>query len=320
MKRSILALASMLLMAHGMATAQSLASKPGTVFRDCRGCPEMVVVPAGSFVMGSSDAETLREGMQPEARVREQPVHTVNLGKPFAVGKFELTRGEYAAFAEATKRDPGSVCTTWDQAKNLWQDVPGATWRAPGFPQTDRDPVTCVSYDDAQAYAGWLSAKTRKSYRLITEAEWEYMARASTTTSRYWGDDTEQICRHANVSDRTASDAHPALLDDPGRAVPCRDGYVYTAPVGRYSANPFGIHDVIGNVWEWVEDCYSATYEGAPTDGSAWILPACDRRVVRGGGWYARNYFNRSAARSRELPGSRMGTLGIRLVRELEVR
>ncbi len=300
--------------------AVSALSLPGTAFRDCPSCPEMVVVPAGSFLMGSTDAETTPEGMDAEARAREQPVHQVTLSRPFAVGKFEITRAEYRAFAEATQRPAGAVCLTWDQGKNLWQDVPGATWRDPGYPQTERDPVACVSYDDARDYAAWLSSRTHKTYRLINEAEWEYMARAGTRSSRYWGDDAATICQHANVSDQAAAEAHPGLREQQGRLVSCRDGYVYTAPVGQFGANPFGIYDVIGNVWEWVADCYSPTYVGAPADGSAWIVADCGRRVVRGGGWYARNWFNRAAARSREDPSSRMGTLGIRLVRELEAR
>jgi formylglycine-generating enzyme required for sulfatase activity len=277
----------------------------------------MVVVPAGSFSMGASEAESAREGVQPDGGARERPVHRVVVPTAFAVGRFELSRGEYAAFVRASGRAAGAVCTTWDQSKNDWGEVAEATWQQPGFPQTDRDPVVCVSYDDALAYAEWLSHKAGHRYRLPTEAEWEYVARAGTTTARYWGEDATAICRHANVSDLASGNVHPVLAAQPDRIVPCRDGYPYTAPVGRFGANPFGLYDVIGNVWEWVADCFMPSYDGAPTDGSAWIVPGCERRVVRGGGWYSRNWFNRAAGRSRETPGSRMGTLGIRLARDL---
>lgn len=300
------------------ASAQSLPSKPGTVFHDCKGCADMVVIPAGSFQMGASEAETAREGLTPEAGSRERPVHKVTIAKPFALGKFEVTRAQYAAFAKATKRPDGAVCLTWDQKKNDWLDVQGATWHDPGFPQTDKDPVACVSLDDAEAYAAWLSTKTGKHYRIPSEAEWEYAARAGTATARYWGDDATAACAHANVSDLTAAETHPALKTQDGRLLPCTDGYVYTAPVGKFDANAFGLYDMIGNVWEWVEDCYSETYTGAPTDGSAWITPNCERRTVKGGGWYARNWFTRAAARSREVKDAHMATLGFRLARDLD--
>ncbi len=299
------------------ALAQSAKSKPGTKFKDCRDCPEMVVVPAGSFTMGSTDAETTPEGMDAEARKREQPTHKVTISKPFAIGRFEVTRQQYAAFVKETKQPGSKVCTTWNQEKNAWLDVEGATWDKTNFPQTNKDPVACVSLDDATAYAAWLSEKTKKKYRVPSEAEWEYAARGGTATSRYWGNDASTVCTYGNISDAAAAEPHPDLKKDPTRLMACRDGYVYTAPVGKFKPNGYGLYDVIGNVWEWTADCYTPQYEGAPTDGSAWKKD-CERHVVKGGGWYARNWFNRAAARSREFANASMGTLGIRVVRDLE--
>lgn len=314
MIRSVVLAACLVLLA---AHVQAQAQLPGTKFKDCRDCPEMVVVPAGSFTMGSSDPETIREGLEPDARRREQPAHTVTLARPFAIGRFEVTRRQYAVFARETRRPGSKMCTTWNQDKNAWLDVEGATWDKPNFPQTDEHPAVCVSLEDAQAYAAWLSARTGKTYRVPSEAEWEYAARGGMTTSRYWGDDAAEVCQYGNISDSAAAEVHPDLRKEPTRLMACRDGYVYTAPVGKFAPNRFGLHDVIGNVWEWTADCYTPNFDGAPTDGSAWQKD-CERYVVKGGGWYARNWFNRAAGRSREYANAAMGTLGIRLVRELD--
>lgn len=140
-----------------------------------------------------------------------------------------------------------------------------------------------MSLEDAQAYAAWLSARTGKRYRVPSEAEWEYAARGGMSTSRYWGDDAAEVCQYGNISDAAAAEAHPDLRKEPTRLMACHDGYVYTAPVGKFAPNRFGLHDVIGNVWEWTADCYTPNFDGAPTDGSAWKKD-CERYVVKGGG------------------------------------
>ncbi len=132
-----------------------------------------------------------------------------------------------------------------------------------------------------------------------------------------WGEGFEQVCAHANSSDLSRAQAHGGLADEPTRFFNCNDGFVYTAPVGSFPPNPFGLHDVIGNIWEWVQDCFFPTYQGAPVDSSAWLVEGCDRRVVRGGGWYSRVWFVRPAGRSREPPEYRSMTLGLRVLREL---
>lgn len=217
----------------------------------------MVVVPAGKFTMGSPAGEKGRDS-------DEGPQHTVMIPRSFAAGKYEISRDEYARFAEATGRGEGDGCSSWTGTE--WKKEASKSWRNPGFSQTERDPVVCVSWDDAKAYVRWLSEKTKKKYRLLTEAEWEYAARAGTTTSRFWGDNADQSCSYANVADLTAKDQFSSWT-----VANCRDSYVYTAPVGTFRPNGFGLYDVLGNVWEWVEDIYHDSYQGAPTDDSAWM-------------------------------------------------
>lgn len=141
-----------------------------------------------------------------------------------------------------------------------------------------------MTWEDASTYVAWLSQKAGADYRLLSEAEWEYAARAGTTTTRFWGDDGNMSCGHANGADLTAKAQVPQLSNAP--TANCNDSYAYTAPVGSYRANAFGLHDMLGNVYEWTQDCWSANYVGAPTDGSAWIMTGnCGVRVLRGGGW-----------------------------------
>ncbi len=312
---SILAIPA-LLWVNSVATAAGVALSSGAVFRDCPDCPEVVVIPAGTFTMGSTPEETERANLRPDISPREWPAHQVTIAKPFAMGRFEITRQQYAEFVEATGQPEGEVCTTWNLATGKWEPVKGASWRNPGFPQGEDHPAGCLSLDDVQSYAAWLSEKTGQRYRIPTDAEWEYVARAGTQTMQSWGDSFDDICKYANSSDLDRAAVHGGLEEEPTRFFLCHDGYVYTAPVGSYPPNQFGLYDVIGNIWEWVEDCYFATYEGAPTDGSAW-LGDCDRLVVRGGGWFSRVWFVRPAGRSREYPDYRSMTLGLRVVREL---
>jgi len=295
------------------ATAQSL--KPGTTFRDCPTCPEMVVVPTDAFVMGSTPAEAAAANVPQDQGMREQPAHPVTIANRIAVGRYELTVAEYAAFATEMDRPANNNCTTWDTAQGKFGEVASATWESPGYPQTDRHPVGCLTLDDARAYAKWLSQKTRQHYRLPSEAEWEYVARADGVAGTA-GD----ICAQANVSDAARLEAHGGNGADATRFFSCRDDFVYAAPVGSFPANAFGLSDVIGNIWEWTEDCFVPNYDGAPADGSARITKTCDRYVVRGGGWYSRTWFARSPGRSRETPDYRSSTLGVRIVRDMTGR
>jgi formylglycine-generating enzyme required for sulfatase activity len=252
---------------------------PGTVFKDCADCPEMVVIPAGRFAMGADPDEEEREALSGQFRNRSQPQHGVNV-KRFSAGKFEVTRGQYRMFAEATGRSSDG-CFIWTGAE--FEKDQTRDWRNPGYAQDDLHPVACVSWDDASAYVRWLSQKTGGDYRLLTEAEWEYAARAGTATTRFWGDAGDVSCGYANGADLTTRAQVPGASDWP--VANCSDRYAYTAPVGSYRANAFGLYDMLGNVGEWTQDCWNGNYRGAPTDGSAWTAGDCFLRAVRSGSW-----------------------------------
>ena len=202
----VCALAVALMVTLAQALAQTPA--PGRSFRDCsNGCPEMVVVPQGSFTMGAPAGEEERENLPNQRRGRAVPQHLVTIRHKFAIGKFDVTRDEYAQFVAETNRPDPDSCITVNASGTDFIATNG-NWHSPGFPQTGRDPVVCVSWDDAQAYVAWLSAKTGHVYRLPTEAEWEYAARAGTTTARYGSDNPAEICRYTNVADLDFSEQH----------------------------------------------------------------------------------------------------------------
>lgn len=173
-----------------------------------------------------------------------------------------------------------------------------------------------MSWEDAKAFAAWLSRKTGRNYRLLTEAEWEYAARAGSSTARPWGEDPNQACTHANVGDLARSRiVSPGKGKRWARFHDCDDRYGYTAPVESYTANRFGLYDMLGNVWEWTEDCWNESYAGAPPDGSAWLTGDCARRVVRGASWRLNPRSARSANRCRIIAGSRYVNFDFRLAR-----
>ena len=232
-----------------------------------------MVIPAGTFQMGSGPEDD-------EAYHHEKPWRRVTVGR-FALGLYEVTRADYAAFVTATGHDSGDECIEW--IGNEWNTNAGWSWREPGFAQHPGHPVVCVSWPDAQAYAAWLSLETGASYRLPSEAEWEYAARAGTATRRYWGDSSSAQCEYANGADEAAKRRNSNLVV----VVPCDDRSVYTAAAGSYAKNAFGLFDMLGNVWEWTEDCWHDRYgRGVPTDGSAWTRGGnCSRHVLRGGAW-----------------------------------
>jgi formylglycine-generating enzyme required for sulfatase activity len=198
---------------------------------------------------------------------------------------------------KATGYQAGGPCWIYSKAKGDYIKSAANEWRDPGFAQGGNHPVVCVNWDDATAYSRWLSQKTGKGYRLPTEAEWEYAARAGTVTGRYWGWENGEACQYANVADQTAAGALAWAANDEKYIFLCTDGNVYTAPVAQYRANSFGLYDVLGNVEEWTQDCYNSRYSGAPTDGSAWLTGDCSLRVIRGGSWDAVPRFVRSALR-----------------------
>jgi formylglycine-generating enzyme required for sulfatase activity len=269
--------------------------KPGAgkveQFKDCLTCPEMVMVPAGRFTMGSSSSEPGRH----DRPLTEEPQHEVTISMAFAVGRYAVTRGEFATFvAETNHTNPrqhlSDRCNTFENGQ--WDLRPGRTFRNPGFTQDDRHPVVCVDWDDARAYASWVSRKSGKTYRLLSEAEREYVTRAGTTTAFWWGSSitAEQANYNGNV-----------IFPGGGSKGEYRQR---TVPVDSFRPNPWGLYNVHGNVWEWTEDCWHENYQGAPTDGSAWISGQCitsDRAltnvVVRGGSWFRGPRDLRSASR-----------------------
>lgn len=255
----------------------------GAVFQDAPFGPEMVVVPAGKFMMGSPDDE-------PERSTNEGPRHEVTFARPFAVGRHAVTRGQFAAFVNATGHNAAR------------------RWREPGFRQDDGHPVVWISLGDVKAYAAWLAEITGRSYRLLTEAEWEYVTRAGSTTPFWWG---------SSITPEQANYNGNYVYEGGGRNGKYRRG---TVPVDSFDPNPWGIYNAHGNVWEWCEDTWHDTYDGAPTDGSAWISKSASRTkqsglVVRGGSWGSYPQVLRSAHR---IGGAvKNGHLGFRLARML---
>ena len=248
----------------------------GKRFRDCAECPEMVVIPAGSFMMGSPN---------------ERPEHQVEIGEPLAVGVYEVTREEYGAFVSETGYAGGTSCRVYTGGE--WREREGTGWRNPGYSQTRRDPVACVSWKDAQEYVTWLRGKTGEEYRLLSEAEWEYAVRAGTQTRYSFGDEI------------TESDANYG--GNMGK----------TQPVGSYGANGFGLYDMHGNVWEWVQDCWNDNYRGAPSNGDAWESGNCSHRVLRGGSWDSYPRDLRTANRFWGGTGDRSDDHGFRVAQTL---
>ena len=271
--------------AEGVTSTSTVEPQPGEVFHDCPTCPELVVVPAGSYQMGSPAHEVARHD-------DEGPVHRVRIANPFAVGVYEVTVGEYGRFVETTSYEGEEECYMYTGV-----NFEKVSWRDPGFRQTERDPVVCVSWEDAQAYAAWLSEETGQGYRLLSEAEWEYVARAGTTTPFHFGETISPSQANYDGGYYDESD------DDYYYGGGYRSGYgpgqhgEQTMPVGSFEANAFGLYDVHGNVWEWVQDCWHENYNGAPSDGRAWETGDCRRRVWRGGSWEDGPWMLRSAKR-----------------------
>ncbi len=294
-----------------------VSTNPGETFNDCRDCPDMVVIPAGSNQMGSTADERRREGVLKLFADREEPRHLVTIAKPFAMSKYEVTRGLYAQFAKETHLSDAEGCAVYDPKTDKWPIQAGFSWHHPGFPQTDKHPAVCISWTDAHAFAAWFAQKTGKPYRLPSEAEWEYAARGGTDTARYWGDAAEPACEKTNIMSRGTLQklGWPASWNN---ELLCSGDHAFTQPVGSYDANPFGLYDMIGNVWEWVADCYHENYIGAPADGSAWDEPNCKTRLPRGGAFHSSPWLARAATRGKSDPVYPGVAAGIRLVRDLD--
>jgi formylglycine-generating enzyme required for sulfatase activity len=257
------------------------------VFGDCADCPQMVIVQPGSFRMGSAAGEKGREA-------DEGPQRDVRFNKRFAIARTEVTFAQW----QACNKDGVCLQNPSDE----------------GWGRGDR-PVINVSYQDVQQYLAWLRKKTGRDYRLPTEAEWEFAARAGSSAARYWGDEVTDACRFANVYDRTGK----AHTDFQREVHNCFDGFPQTSPVGKFKANEYGLFDMLGNVWEWVEDCWHDNYQGSPEDGSsAWVAKGdCGKRVVRGGAWISDPRQVRAAERNGSPVTTRNRYLGFRVARSM---
>ncbi len=235
--------------------------------------PPMVNIPAGEFLMGSNRYP------------KEKPIHKVSVNA-FKISKYEVTIQQFKQFAAATNYITGNECWKFvSEGGGPFKDgilVAPGNWLTPEYAPSDFHPVMCVSWDDANAYLKWLSQQTEKKYRLPTEAEWEYAAGAGSTTKYFFGNDDKDLCQYANALDESGMRAFVRDNQYKKRDMKCDDGAEYTTVVGMYKPNAFGLYDMIGNVSEWVEDCDHENYEGAPTDGSAWISEKCYMRSRKG--------------------------------------
>ena len=274
-----------------------IEKQPGEEFQDCDECPMMVVVPAGSYMMGSPSSEKARDES-------EGPVHRVTIREPFAVGVYEVTRQEFSRFVFDTGHDMGDSCQFFD-AKGR-RKTGSIGWLNPGYRQTEQDPVVCISWKDTRRYVAWLRSRTGKQYRLLSESEWEYVARAGKTTPFHTG--VTISTDEANYNGRRSYGS-----------VPVGEYRKRTTPVGTFWPNAFGLYDVHGNVWEWVEDCWNDSYEGASEDGRAWETGNCFDRVLRGGSWDTEGPYLRVTRRLADPHGSRTYSRGLRVALTLAV-
>jgi formylglycine-generating enzyme required for sulfatase activity len=264
------------------------APHPRSTFKDCEDCPEMIPLSAGEFVMGSLEDDPWR------APLDEGLPRRVVIKKPVAIGKFEVTVHQFATFVSEIQMPAGNLCQvivgdTGTGRRSFIMGPPESSFRKPGFEVGETHPAVCISWDDAERYVAWIKGRTGKPYRLPTEAEWEYAARAGTQTRYSFGDDASALCGYGRFA-------------DPGSFFPWRDGCsrgaAGPAPVGQRMANPWGIFDMHGNAWEWVEDCWTTNTSEIPTDGSAFSRPyGCSMRVIRGGSWANGPSTQRSAVR-----------------------
>ena len=281
----------------------------GKEFHDCPNCPEMVVVPPGSFMMGSSETEVETGGKSYKLPQHEMPRHRVTITEPFAVGKYEVTLKEFGEFVRATNRDMGEDAGFFGSkcaSRYFSLALSNKHWRDPGYEQDDRSPVTCISWEDAVDYTNWLSRETGQPYRLLSESEWEYTARASTQTLFHFGNSLSST--KANYD----SMHNIEFSDD-------RGFHEKATRVGSFRPNQFGLHDMHGNLLELVTDCWHENYEGAPRDSRAWISGGdCKLRVARGGAWIHRASLLRSAYRTAVKEKDRYNHYGFRVARAID--
>ncbi len=292
-------------------------------------------IPAGEFLMGSDEtAGRLAVAFPTIERERfeladEAPVHRVRITRPFYMGRHEVTVGQFRRFVDASGYRPESIAdgtggygydpnhdrSTSPVRESFAGRDPRYSWQHTGFAQGDDHPVVNISWNDAQAMARWLSGIEGRRYRLPTEAEWEYACRAGTGTRYHGGDDPAGLLRIGNLFDQDSARQWPQWTAD---ALPGRDGYPFTAPVGRFAANAWGLHDMHGNAWEWIGDWYGSDYYGRSPNQDPTGPDHGDVRVRRGGSWHTWPFYARSSFRNWSAPDTRYVLVGMRLVMEAE--
>lgn len=287
------------------------------VVQDCASCPRMIVIPAGTYSVGSPNDEPGRYPNEPSM----EPVAVAR----FAVAEAEITRGQFAEFVSDTNHDMSGGCYTPGKLDDLLSDLdPEANWRSPGFEQTDEHPVVCVSWNDASAFADWLSRRTGQNYQLPNELSWEVAARGGTVTPYFWGKAVGSGCGEMNGGDLSLSEKWPEWAErteltrqsiEPNAVIiQCRDGFAFTSPHRSFRPNAFGLFDMTGNVWEWVLDCGDEQKIVESSRGATAGLE-CQRRRTRGGSWNDWPVDLRSSVRKRLEPSYRRNDTGFRLVR-----
>ena len=302
----------LVLLGTGAANAQTDPAR----FRDCSTCPEMVVVPAGDFMRGSPQDEPRRNL---DSRNHDEDDLEGPGGKrervsvpAFALGVYEVTNGQFARFVEDTGYEMPGGCISDPDGDGIWAAEEAGTWKNLGRDFRDDFPASCIDWHAANAYVHWLGLRTGGRYRLPTEAEFEYALRAGSDTAYHFGDDPELLCEYGNVPDQSRNALWPEMV-----TTACSDGYADMAPVGKFKPNAFGLHDMTGNVWEWLADCYERSYANVPTDGSALVKDDCGAYSIRGGSWGYDLPSLRSADRSDDPPDILFDGIGLRVARNL---
>ncbi|CAM2194958.1 Sulfatase-modifying factor enzyme domain-containing protein [Paraburkholderia kururiensis] len=281
-------------------------------FKDCDVCSEMISIQSGSYLMGATTDEFVGAAGYQSMYSYESPRHQVNV-KSFAIAIFSVTRHQFSVFAKETGFSEKG-CRIFNGFK--WEFNSDADWQNPGFRQTDQDPVVCISWGGAQKFIEWINSKIPNTkdvhYRLPTEEEWEYAARAGTTTPMYWGRDRTQQCTYENARDLSEEKMGPD-----GPHVNCDDGYARTSPVGSFKPNPWGLFDMLGNAYQWISDCSHIGYHDYLRAPPAAGAPDCRMRVVRGASWVTVPFGVRSASRLAFKTNERESTIGFRLAADL---
>ncbi len=286
-------------------------------FRDCSTCPEMVIVPGGHFMRGSPQDEP---GRSLDARNHDEDDlegpggKRVRVSVPaFALGVYEVTNGQFAQFVEDSGIEIPGGCIADTDSDGVWAWEEAGNWDNLGREFRADHPASCIDWHAAKSFVHWLGLRTGGRYRLPTEAEFEYALRAGSDTVYHFGDDPALLCEYGNVPDQSRNAASPELFN-----AACTDGFADMAPVGQFKPNAFGLHDMTGNVWEWLEDCYERSYANVPTDGSALKKDDCSAYSIRGGSWGYDLPSLRSADRSDDPPDIRFDGIGFRVARDLE--